>query len=334
MKKVAVIGFGFMRKTHALNILKNKNLQLVAIVDKNFKTSGEDIFSETGNFSTGNINPEKIKKVHQYTSLDECFQSEQLDAVHICVHTDLHYEFARKALSRGLHVLIEKPFCLDVHQGEELISMAKEKGVILMVAHVVRFMPPYQKLKEWVDNGKYGKLKFLSLSRFSGVPLWGQWKDKQTAFGTSGGALFDLVVHDIDYAVNILGEPQKMTSFYLPGKLSPHDYINSIWDYADRELKVKIEGGNIFHSHFPFQTGFMASFEKASVCYSTLTPAHIFVSDDLHTEELAAGNLDEGYYNEIDYFSICMEENYQPVKCTPQSSLTTIKICYEHFKKA
>jgi len=330
MKKIAVIGFGFMGITHALNILKNENLELVAIIDKNKDAIERGLHSGEGNFSTGAIDPEKIKKIHIYTTLDACIQSKQLDAVHICVHTDLHFEIAKKALESGLHVLVEKPFCLNIRQGEELIALAKGKGLVLMVAHVVRFMPPYQKLKEWIDKEEYGKLKFLSLSRFSGVPLWGQWKEKQADFGTSGGALFDLVIHDFDFVIHLLGNPERINSYYLPGRLSKHDYVNATWEYPAKDMKVKIEGGNIFHSSFPFQAGFMAQFERASVCYSTFQPDFINVSDNNKIEKVPAGDLGDGYYQEVAYFARCMENDLQPLECLPESSLEAIKVCYKH----
>ena len=332
MKKVAVIGFGFIGKIHALNILKNKDLQLVALVDRNIETIEKELNSKAGNFSAGEITADDIKEVRKYTDLDVCLKNEELDAVHICVHTDLHYEFTKKALEHGLNVMVEKPFVLDVEKGEELIRLAGEKGLMLMVAHVVRFMPPYLKLKEWVDNGTYGKLRFLSLIRFSGVPQWGQWKEKQNDFGSSGGALFDLVIHDIDLAYYLLGEnPDKIVSNVLPGKLSRHDYINAVWSYSGQDVTVKIEGGNIFHAGFPFSAGFTARFENATVFYSTSEPEVILVSDDDKNEKVSAGDLAKGYFNEIEYFYYCIAEKHEPLMCMPGSSLDTIRLCYEHI---
>jgi len=170
MKKVAVIGFGFMGMTHTINILKNKDLSLVAIVDKDLDGIEKKLSSSDGNFSTGDIDPDVLASIHKYNSLDACMRNEDLDAVHICVHTDLHYNLAKKALSAGLHVFLEKPMTLDVSQGEKLIELAEKNKCLFMVGHVLRFMSPYQHLKDWIDNETYGKLKFLSVSRFSGVP--------------------------------------------------------------------------------------------------------------------------------------------------------------------
>ena len=330
MKKVAVVGFGFMGKTHAMNILKNKDLQLVAIVDKTIEAIDEGLQSKTDVFFTG-IDRNLINKISRYSDFDDCLNSEQLESVHICVHTNLHFEMTKKALNHGLHVLLEKPFCLDISKGDELIRLSKEKGLLLMVAHVVRFMPPYQKLKKWIHDKTYGDLKFLSLKRFSGTPKWGEWKEKQENSGVSGGALFDLLVHDIDFATYVMrGTPDSIKSNIFPGRLSKHDYINAIWDYTAKNVTVVIEGGNVFHSDFPFQAGFQAQFDKASICYSSLKPEHIFVADDYHSEELPAGDLDDGYANEINYFYTCMVNNTEPVECTVESSLETIRICTIH----
>lgn len=331
MKKVAILGFGFMGMTHAESILKNGDLDLVAIVDKNPKAVEEKLSSGAGNFAVGEIKQEKIERIKQYTSLDDCLEFEDLDAVHICVHTDLHYEMTRKALLHGKHVFLEKPFCLDMQQADSLIKLAKEKEKILMVGHVVRFMPPYQKLKEFIDNRTFGKLKFLSMTRFSGVPAWGEWMERRSSFGSTGGALFDLLIHDIDYVNYILGLPGTIKCEYLPGLLSKHDYISAMWSYFDQDIKVKIEGGNVFHSSFPFQAGYMAQFEKASIQYSTLKGDVIQIAGDSTLEEVPSGSAGDGFYNEIAYFAHCICQNRPPVECLPESSLQTIQLCYDHL---
>ena len=73
----------------------------------------------------------------------------------------------------GVHAFVEKPFCLDVLEGEELIALAQSKSKTLMVGQVVRFMPAYEKLKELIDSKELGEVEFLTMSRFSGVPRGG-----------------------------------------------------------------------------------------------------------------------------------------------------------------
>ena len=330
MKRVAVVGFGFMGMTHTMNILKNKDLKLVAIVDVNPALIEKNLNAKSGNLPTGSIDARDIATVHKYSNLDDCLLNEELDAVNICVHTNLHYEMTKKALLYDKHVFLEKPFCLNIKQGEEMISLAEQKKKILMVGHVVRFMSPYQKLKQWIDSKEFGELKFLSLSRFSGLPGWGQWKEKQVK-GTSGGALFDLVIHDIDFANYVLGFPAEIKCNYLPGVLSKHDYISAMWSYKDKNVHVKIEGGNTFHINFPFHAGFMVQFEKASILYTSFNSDIIQIADDSIIKRVPAGDAGTGYYNEINYFAQCMKSNTQPAECMPASSLQSIQLCYNHL---
>jgi len=330
MINVAVIGFGFMGITHAVNIARNKKLCLRAIINRNIHNVADKLNAQTGNFSSGEIDVAAMLKVPVYPTLHECLKNEKIDAVHICVHTDLHYEIAAEAMERGLHVFLEKPFCLQMEEGRLLIALARQRKVKLMIGHVVRFMPPYRKLKEWIDQKQFGPLKFISLTRFSGLPSWGQWKEKQQKFGSSGGALFDLVIHDIDFLNYALGTPLKIESVCHPGGLSSQDYVSAHWHYND--VKAKVEGGNTFHSSFPFQAGYMAQFENASVVYSSRLPDFIQVCDDEKMHEISAGNAGDGFYNEIDYFADCIENDEAPLECTPASSLKTIELCYNHIK--
>ncbi len=333
MQNVAIVGFGFMGMTHAAAIAKMKGVKIAAIVDKDVEGISEKIHSKSGNFSIEDIDPQILEKANKYDDLDECLRNEKLDAVHVCVHTNLHYQIAKKLLAAGLHVLLEKPMTLDEKEGLELIRLAKENNCVFMVGHVVRFMPPYQQLRQWVEEKTYGKLKFLSVSRFSGVPLWGQWKEKQTAFGTSGGALFDLLIHDIDFVNDLLGSPDDIQSHVLPGYLSENDYVSALWKYEKSGIKVKVEGGNIFHSTYPFQASFSAQFENASVFYSTSNPGSIQVATHEKLDQIDLKEGPDGFFNEIEYFYQTIKKQQSPDRCMPESSLETIRLCYRHLNK-
>lgn len=329
--KAIVVGFGFMGITHTMNILKNPQVELAGIVTRSAANISQRLKDGVGNFSTGDLSLKEIENIDVFTDLETCIESTKPDVCIISVHTELHYEMAKTALNAGVHVFIEKPFTLSIKQGEELIALAQQKNKILMVAHVVRFMPVYQQLKSWVDNKDYGELEFLSLSRFSGLPSWGQWKEKQKDFGSTGGALFDLVIHDIDYAQWICGFPDRIDSQVLPGTLSNHDYISAVWGYENSDLIVKIDGGNTFHSEFPFHAALSARFENASIFYSTENPDNITVSTHTDTTLIPAGDANLGFAEEINYFLECVKNNELPIKCMPQSALESIRLCYLHI---
>ena len=303
-------------------------MSLRAIITRNVHGIADKVNGQIGNFSSGEIDANTILNVPAYKTLHECLKNQEIDAVHICVHTDLHYEMATEAMSRGLHVFLEKPFCLRIEEGRLLIALAKQNKVKLMVGHVVRFMEPYRKLKEWIDTKQFGDLKFISLSRFTGLPSWGQWKEKQQSYGSSGGALFDLIIHDIDFLNYVLGTPLKIDSNCYAGALSSQDYVSAHWYY--KGVRAKVEGGNTFHSSFPFQAGYLAQFENASAVYSSRLPHYIQICNDEKIDEVPAGDAGEGFYQEIDYFASCIENSTEPLECTPESSLKTIELCYNH----
>ena len=162
-------------------------------------------------------------------------------------------------------------------------------------------------------------------------PSWGEWVERRGSFGSTGGALFDLLIHDIDFVNYILGLPGSIKCDYFPGLLSKHDYISALWSYFDRDLKVKIEGGNIFHASFPFQAGYMAQFEKASIQYATMNGDIIRIATDSGIEEIPSGKAGDGFYDEIAYFAKCIILNRPPVECMPESALQTIQLCYDHI---
>lgn len=330
MIKSAVVGFGFMGRTHALNILRNRNFELVALADSNpaLFTGKEGLNS--GNIMTGNLSREQIADIPKYSSFEQCLDNKDIEAVFICLHTGLHYEMTMKALSHGKHVFLEKPFCLNISQAQEMVDLAAAQGKLLMIGHVVRFMKPYSILKQRIESNEHGAPQFVYLSRFCGLPAWGEWKEKHVS-EKSGGALFDLVIHDIDFASSAFGIPDEIKSNCFPGKMTSHDYVSALWSYNGKNIHVRIEGGNTFHSDFPFQAGYIAKFENASLMYNSLKGNVIHIADDSGYREIHFDESPDGYYDEIEYFAECIKNNLAPEKCSPESSLESIKLCYRHI---
>ncbi|HCC52696.1 MAG TPA: hypothetical protein DEQ30_12125 [Porphyromonadaceae bacterium] len=325
--RVAVVGFGFMGKTHARNILNSSLMELTAIVDNRL----DSISQVSGNIDTGEIPPEILAGIHTYNNVEACFAEESLDAVFVCVHTLSHYEIAMKALKQGLHVFLEKPFVLKIEEGETLIVEAGLRDLKLSVGHVVRYMPAYVKLHELYRNYTYGKLKYISMTRFSGIPGWGEWVRLRKDFGVSGGGLFDLVIHDIDFLQFMLGVPDRVESKSVSGLLSKHDYVSAYWYYDHNDAFVKVEGGFTFHGKFPFEAAFKASFEDASVVWSSSHGHEMKVADNETLRVIALADANEGYFVEAEKFAASILNNDNPV-CMAESALDTIKLCYKHIQ--
>ena len=107
-----------------------------------------------------------------YDDIDQLLEQEQLDIVDICTPSYLHKEHSIKALTKGIHVLTEKPAALCAEDVYEMYRTAKEHRVKLMVAHVIRFMEPYQILKLLYQTEKYGKMLQGHFWRLSATPKW------------------------------------------------------------------------------------------------------------------------------------------------------------------
>jgi len=160
--------------------------------------------------------------VPYYVDQDEMYQAEHLDAVLICTPTFTHEEMVRRAISHGVHVMCEKPFVLDVETAKNLIRDAEAAGVRLMVMHVVRFWPEYVKVKEMITDGELGEIKNVYLNRLSSHPTWATWhRDPKK----SGGGLYDLHIHDVDYLYHVFGEVE---SVYAVGKQEDSGCFNNV----------------------------------------------------------------------------------------------------------
>ncbi|MDD5597990.1 MAG: Gfo/Idh/MocA family oxidoreductase [Victivallaceae bacterium] len=318
MKKIAVIGFGFMGVTHAKNILANKNLELCAIIDNR-----ENIFAgieNTGNHGDLDLPLAELYRVPIFKTLKECVNKTQPDAALICVPLFLHYDLTKKALNLELDVLLEKPFCAEPGQCQELIELAERKKRLLMVAHCIRFAPEWEFLTECIRDKRYGELKLLSTTRICGEPTWGIWQDKKIK-NTCGGALMDLLIHDIDFANYCLGRPEDIKL-----NLNIEEYWELELKYKDQPAKISIKGGFLYR-HTAFASEYAATFENGSIRFSTLQPGIIEVSTDTGAvSSRFTGNM---YNSELEYFAKCIRERNNPEKCLPESSKQAIEICNE-----
>lgn len=119
----------------------------------------------------------------------------ELDAIVIATPVRSHYPMAKASLLAGKHTLIEKPMAASVAQCEELIEIAHEKKLILMVGHTFLYSAPVRKIKEIAENGDLGQLRYISARRLN-LGLF--QKDINVAW--------DLAAHDVAIILYILQE--------------------------------------------------------------------------------------------------------------------------------
>jgi predicted dehydrogenase len=132
--------------------------------------------------------------VRTVESADELFQTPGLDAVVIATPTSTHYDLARRALERGLHVFVEKPLAESAEECRHLAELARRQGRTLFVGHVFLYTPAIRALKEIVDDGELGPLACITAARRNFGPI-----------RTDVNALWDLAPHDISIILFLLG---------------------------------------------------------------------------------------------------------------------------------
>ena len=309
--RVGLIGIGGMGGCHYGNYKDVKGATLVAVCDVRADMAKEKT-EGTG--------------LPIYTDYKEMIEKESLDMVDICTPSYMHKEMAIYCLSKGLHVLCEKPMTLNKEDAEEVVKAANATDKFFMAAHVVRFMAPYAYLREVIKSGELGRLLRLDMKRISSIPIW-SWEDWMRDESKSGGVITDLSIHDIDYVQSIFGMPDKISS-YRHGMKNNNDFAVTEMVYGDTIVSCE---GTWYNTGIPFHATYLAVFENGYVeSTDKIYKNGVAVGgDEKKAEELDLGiNIgnDNGYLNEIQYFVDCVNNGVSPDFVTPESSCSTMKL--------
>ncbi|MCR5448423.1 MAG: Gfo/Idh/MocA family oxidoreductase [Solobacterium sp.] len=145
-----------------------------------------------------------------YTDYERLLSDRNIDTVYIAVPNDFHYLFAEKALERGLHAIVEKPFVTSRDEALQLQQTAKDKKVFLFEAITTQYSPDYRKLKELVSE--IGELKIVSINYSQYSSRYDRFKNGEVlpAFDPkkAGGALMDLGVYNVHFVCGLFGVPK------------------------------------------------------------------------------------------------------------------------------
>lgn len=178
MKKIALVGYGYWGPNVARNLFKNKKWDFTCICDKKPERleMAKGLYAEAVTYTTDYM---------------DIIQDSSIDAVALAVETSAHFELAKQALLAGKHIYVEKPFTDNVKDAVELKELAKEKGLIIHVDHIMVYHPAIRKIKEFIQSGEIGDIIWIDCSRLN----LGQVKNDVSS-------MWDLSVHDlaiIDY---------------------------------------------------------------------------------------------------------------------------------------
>lgn len=185
--KYAIIGCGRISPNHIAAAIEN-DLNIVAICDLDETKMDKTI-------STFNL-PDTVKK---YTNYKEMISKESPTLVAICTESGEHGKIALYCIEKGCNLIIEKPIALSLEEADEIIQKAKEHNVKVSACHQNRFNKSIQKLREAVEEGRFGRLlhgtAHIRWNRgedyYKQAPWRGTWEQ-------DGGALMNQCIHNID----------------------------------------------------------------------------------------------------------------------------------------
>jgi len=234
--KVAVVGAGRWGMNHvktAASLIEHENI----IVCDGLNTTEDKIKALS-------------QKIKFTTDLDIILNDERINAVIIATPAETHFEIAKKCILAGKNVLVEKPITLYLNEAKELEQLATDKGVKLMVGHVLLFHPAILKMKEELENGKLGKLQYIYSNRLN-----------LGAIRSEENILWSFAPHDISVIQFLVGENpteisakgdcfvqkeiEDTTITYLqyPNNVAAHIFVSWLHPFKEQRMVVIGEKG-------------------------------------------------------------------------------------------
>jgi predicted dehydrogenase len=333
MTRVALIGAGFIGRNHFNQYEKmTGRAKVVAICDTEENRRTGDWSNVGGNIADAKGTKRDLGDVRPVADWHEVIEAADVDMVDICVPTYLHAEMAIAGLQAGKHVLCEKPMALTVEDCDRMLAAAKNAPGKFMIAQCIRFWPECVCVKELVQTKPFGLLKALHLRRQAATPDYtlNNWAlDPALA----GGAILDLHVHDIDYAIHMLGKPKAVHAQAYRKPNGAVDRVHALWDYGP-DLVVQLEGTWDLPPAFGFNMGITAVFETAAVVFDLNTGKPLTIMKPDGSTETPKLLPNDGYFREIEYFLQCIDRNETPTVSTPRESRDAVAIAMAEKKSA
>lgn len=321
--RAALIGFGGMGHFHASSYAKQKNVELVAICDIDKKK----LEQEKEEINLGESGKTDLSKIAKFTSYEALKENAQFDMLDICLPCYLHAEYAVKAMTDGYHVLCEKPMARTLAQADRMIRISRETDRKLMIAQCLRFAPNLDKLKEFVDTGKYGRLLRLDMRRNGALPAQKWYHDHKK----SGGALLDLHLHDTDYINYVFGMPQAVQTYGVTRETGGIDDLMTAYIFKKNGPVVNSEGSWCKGS---WCCSIIAVFQKATVEAKGFAELNVYYPGQKEPEVIKFEKNSNPYFNEIGYFAECILKNREPEQCLPVSTRDSIRIAAAEERSA
>lgn len=320
---MAVVGLGFMGVTHLLAYLANPVARVVAICDAVRAPENGLLRGVAGNIKqSGDIQLPADVKI--FRSLDEVLADPSVQLVDLCTPTSVHPEQVIAALKAGKHVLCEKPLARTSAAARAVFSAAKHSSGMLMPAMCMRFWPGWAWLKQVVDLQTYGRVLAASFRRVSEMPAWSR-NGTYAKGGDSGGALFDLHIHDVDFVNFLFGRPDRVFASGVIDAAGSINHVVAQYHFADGPA-VHAEGSWLLSSGF--NMSYTLHCERATVDFDlSRGDDALRVSKPGQPPHSLPLDGADGYGEEIRYMLDCVAKGRPPEVVTAYDGVTALEIC-------
>ncbi|WP_027629289.1 Gfo/Idh/MocA family protein [Ruminiclostridium cellobioparum] len=260
--------------------------------------------------------PEKLEKfkklfnpVKAYQSYDELLDDPEVDAVYIPLPNGLHCEWTQKAAEKKKHVLCEKPMGISEEEARLMKEVCDKNGVLLMEAFAYRHSPLTKKVKELVDSGTIGKIKFMD-SYFSF--LLKDMNDVRVSRALAGGATYDIGCYNINIIRHIIGaEP---VSIFATGEIGEESGVDE-----SSCIVMEFEGGVKAVSYCSFRCMPRVEYTMVGdggsisvpVVFNSKGETRLIVKTGSATEEITV-LCPDNYMLEVEQFGRCILNGEKP----------------------
>ena len=227
-KKVCVVGAGRWGKNHIKTLMGLGALG--GVVESDAKTRAE----------LQSVYPD----LRLFDSVESALQN-NFDGYTVATPAETHFDVAKRIIEAGRHVLVEKPITLTAADARALKTLADQKGVNLMVGHVLLFHPAILKIKELLDEGKLGKLQYLYSNRLN----LGTVRTEENilwSFAPHDIAIFQYFIEDLPETITSRGgafvqphiHDSTMTVLEYPHNIVGHIFVSWLHPFKEQRLVI------------------------------------------------------------------------------------------------
>jgi predicted dehydrogenase len=324
MINIGIVGLGFMAATHLRAYRQVEGVRIGALCNPSGRNLDGDFSNVAGN--VGGNEPVKLDmtNVRATREFRDLLQDRSIDAIDICAPTLGHRELAMAAMEAGKHVLCEKPLARTVKAAREIAQAAKRSRGIFMPAMCLRFWPEWAWLKRAIAEKAYGKVLAARFRRVAEPPGWGLQNFFNGA--ESGGALFDLHIHDTDFVQYCFGTPQSVYSTGYIKFSGAVDHVVTQYEFPSGPI-VHAEGSWAMAPGFGFSMTYTVNFEEATADYDIARGKESLRLMNNKEQKVVSCDEPDGFVQELRHFADCIQAGKQPSVVTVDDAVTSIEIC-------